>query len=119
MPKRLIYAILVASMALTAPGLISSTAIAHGDHGGGHHGGHEGGFGGDDHSHDYSPGRGEGFDGDHTGYEGDDFHRTHRITRRFHNGDGFLDNFDDEDECYPEWFYNRGDLPFRSGVCPD
>ncbi|KRB51364.1 hypothetical protein ASE04_11335 [Rhizobium sp. Root708] len=115
MPKRLTHVILVALMALTAPCLISTTAIAHGDHGGGH----EGGFGGGDRSHGYGRDGGEGFDGDHIGYQGGDLSRTHRITRRFRHGDGFIDNFDDEDECYPEWFYNRDDLPFRSDVCPD
>jgi hypothetical protein len=46
-------------------------------------------------------------------------HRHDRMTRRFYNRDRLFNDFDDGDDCYPEWFYDRGELPFRSSVCPD
>jgi len=129
------FCILASTIALSSS-LVTMPATAHDAGHGGGGGDHGGGFSGADHGGGFEGGGHDGFTGgergafemgDHDGFRGDRFEGhdgaardTARISGRFRHDGYFFDNFgNEEDECYPEWAYDRDEHPFRSDVCAD
>jgi len=99
---------LLTSSFVICPSVSAPPALADdGGHGGG--GDHGGNFGS----------RNNGFDAHQFDHQNGHDGRTHPIYGRLHDRDDFFDNFGPDDECYPEWAYDREEHFFRSDVCPD